>query len=223
MINRRKQINIPEFYVGSVIAVTVSDPYSPTKNNKFIGLCIRRENYGLRHSFTLRNVIDGLGVEIKYHLYNPTIQSIEVLKLEKRLDDDLSYLRDAPLEYSTIPFDFKPVILPPGSKVPLNNIKVKLNSKPWFQKWDRKYLKGAILPSQSRADYEKYLRSNNDFNPYHRYDLMKHYRESINDDDLIDVVSDLKTFEGSIKITQEQVQEKRKIKRVRELPKSKAD
>lgn len=127
MINRRKRISIPEFYVGSIMAVTVSDLYAPGKTNRFVGICIRRDGYGLRHSFTLRNVIENMGVEIVYDLYNPTIQSIEVLKLEKRLDDNLSYLQDCPNEYSTIPFDFQPVRLPQGATVPVNTMKVGLH------------------------------------------------------------------------------------------------
>jgi ribosomal protein L19 len=49
------------------MAVTVSDPYSPGKVKRFVGICIRRDGYGLRHTFTLRNVIEGLGnyIEIK--------------------------------------------------------------------------------------------------------------------------------------------------------------
>jgi large subunit ribosomal protein L19 len=106
------------------MAVTVSDPYATGKANRFVGICIRRDGYGLRHSFTLRNVIDGLGVEIMYDLYNPTIQSIHVLKLEKRLDADLTYLQDCPAKYSTVPFDFEEVKILPGTKVPLNTEQV---------------------------------------------------------------------------------------------------
>lgn len=108
------------------MAVTVSDPYAPGKINRFVGICIKREGYGLRHTFTLRNAVDGLGVEIIYDMYNPTIQEIEVLKLEKRLDDDLTYLQDCPLEFSTVPFDFTPVKILPGATVPVNNTKVKI-------------------------------------------------------------------------------------------------
>ena len=64
------------------------------------------------------------GVEIIYELYNPTITKIEVLKLERRLDDNLAYLRDAPSEYCTFPFDMEPVKLAPGTGVPLNTIQV---------------------------------------------------------------------------------------------------
>ena len=67
-----------------------------------------------------------IGMEITYELYNPTIQSIDVLKLEKRLDPHLFYLRDALPEYSTVPFDFEPVPHPPGASVPVNPIKVSI-------------------------------------------------------------------------------------------------
>ncbi len=68
------------------------------------------------------------GIEIVYDLYNPTIQTIEVLKLEKRLDDNLTYLQDCPAEFSTVPFDFKLVKLPPGAQVPVNKTKVFFSS-----------------------------------------------------------------------------------------------
>ena len=115
------------------MAVTVSDLYAPNKTNRFVGICTRRDDYGLRHTFTLRNVIDGVGVEIMYDLYNPTIQQIEVLKLEKRLDDNLAYLQDCPPEYSTIPFDFEPVRLTQSSAVPVNTTKVTLLKQDLFE------------------------------------------------------------------------------------------
>lgn len=64
----------------------------------------------------------GSGVEICYELYSPRIQSVEVLKLEKRLDDNLMYLRDALPEYSTVDPDMKPVPFSPTGEVPVNNV-----------------------------------------------------------------------------------------------------
>lgn len=60
------------------MAVTLSDPYADGLESRFVGICIQRAETGLRHNFTLRNVIDGHGVEIMYELYNPTIRNIEV-------------------------------------------------------------------------------------------------------------------------------------------------
>ena len=64
------------------------------------------------------------GVEVMFDAYSTSLHSIAVLKLEKRMDGQLFYLRDAPHEYSTVPFDFKPVVLPRGSPVPINSLKV---------------------------------------------------------------------------------------------------
>jgi large subunit ribosomal protein L19 len=61
---------------------------------------------------------------VRYDLYDPTIQTIQVLRLEKRLDDTLFYLRDALPEYSTFPFDMDQEILPEGTPAPVNDVKV---------------------------------------------------------------------------------------------------
>lgn len=63
---------------------------------------------------------------MKYQLYDPTIQKIEVLRLEKRLDDELLYLRDAPNEYSTFDENMEMEYLPEGAPVPVNPEIVKL-------------------------------------------------------------------------------------------------
>lgn len=63
---------------------------------------------------------------MKYQLYDPTIQKIEVLRLEKRLDDELLYLRDAPNEYSTFDENMESEYLPEGVPIPVNPTMVKL-------------------------------------------------------------------------------------------------
>ena len=97
MLKRRQQVEIPEFYVGSIVAVTLADP-NAVKDGKtrFVGIVIDRGGTGLRAWTILRNVIDGQGVEIRYDIYSPNIIHIETLRLEQRLDDELYYLRDAP-------------------------------------------------------------------------------------------------------------------------------
>ncbi|XP_063173815.1 large ribosomal subunit protein bL19m [Candoia aspera] len=136
MIQRRKVINIPEFYVGSILAVSATDPYSNGKCNTFVGLCIQRSGKGLGATFILRNVIIGQGVEICYELYNPLIHEIKVLKLEKRLDDNLMYLRDALPEFSTVDVNMKPLSYILYDEVPVNKMKVKMKPKPWSKRWE---------------------------------------------------------------------------------------
>lgn len=190
MMARRSKVLIPEFYVGSVLAVTHAEPHSPTKTNRFVGICIAREGCGLRATFTLRNVVDGQGVEVQYCIYDPTIRTVECLRLEKRLDPHLFYLRDAPLEYSTFPFDMEPVYLREGDSIPINPIKVPLNPLPWGVKWERENLKGVqnLIPLLSEGRKKKMHRGQK---PWEKYDLVKSYRSSIPKEDQIDIYKEL--------------------------------
>uniref|UniRef100_A0A2K6TUF2 Large ribosomal subunit protein bL19m n=1 Tax=Saimiri boliviensis boliviensis TaxID=39432 RepID=A0A2K6TUF2_SAIBB len=61
MLERRKVLHIPEFYVGSILRVTTSDPYASGKTSKFLGICIQRSGKGLGATFILRNIIEGQG------------------------------------------------------------------------------------------------------------------------------------------------------------------
>lgn len=69
-----------------------------------------------------------LGVEMCYELYSPRIQLLEVLKLEKRLDDNLMYLRDALPAYSTVDVDMKPVPYSFSGEVPVNTVSGQYSS-----------------------------------------------------------------------------------------------
>ncbi|XP_069125108.1 large ribosomal subunit protein bL19m-like [Argopecten irradians] len=181
MLNRRRHIHLPEFHVGSILAVTAADHFAPNKTNRFVGICIERSGHGMRHTFTLRNVIDDQGIEISYHLYNPTIQKIEVLKLEKRTDEHLRYLRNAPHEYSRVPFDMKATLVARGQAVPVNNIVVPLNPRPWLERWERQNLKGAEFTLKPfTAKQQKKFDASQAPLKWEKYDLMKKYRTTVN-------------------------------------------
>ena len=62
-------------------------------------------------------------MEICYEMYSPRVQQIEVLKLEKRLDDNLMYLRDALPEHCTVDTDMKPQPSSPTGDVPVNKVR----------------------------------------------------------------------------------------------------
>jgi len=177
MLKRRMNLDIPEFYVGSILAVTCSDAYAPKRINRFVGICIERDLRGLNHTFMLRNVIDGIAVEIPYDMYNPLIQSIQVLRLEKRPDEHLRYLRDALLEYSTFPFDLHPEPLPPGSAVPVNMMKVKLKPPPWTAKWHLRGMYGIEEIWEHYCDRRKRTFHWTDMDEhYQKYDIVAQYR-----------------------------------------------
>ncbi|CAB3363769.1 Hypothetical predicted protein [Cloeon dipterum] len=192
MINRRSRIEIPEFYVGSILAVTSSDEHAVGKTTKFVGICIKREFCGLRANFTLRNVVDNLGVEIKYEMYDPRLQRVQVLRLEKRLDSELLYLRDADPEFSTFPFDMDAEFLNEGAPVPVNPLKVNLRPPPWYARWERLQPKGAIIPElrgRRKEKSEKWLEKFSE--PWEKYDLMKQYRKTIPEEEQDSIYSDI--------------------------------
>nr|SVE75431.1 EOG090X0F2L [Daphnia dolichocephala] len=176
MLQRRSIIEIPEFYTGSVMAVTVADTNSPSKVARFVGICIQRGGSGLRAWFILRNVVDKQGVEILYEMYCPLIQKIEVLRLERRLDESLLYLRDALPEYSTFPFDMEPERRLNNSVVPLNPIKVKLRPRPWLERWERQDLQGVENLNLPQRFYD---RAKEVAKPWEKFDLMLQYRKTI--------------------------------------------
>ncbi|KAG6462950.1 hypothetical protein O3G_MSEX013564 [Manduca sexta] len=208
MLKRRQQIDIPEFYVGSILAVTIADPHAQGKTNKFVGICIERKGCGLRAEFTLRNVVDHQGLEVRYDLYDPTIDKIQVLRLEKRLDDKLFYLRDALPEYSTFPLDMDPEILPEGTPVPVNPLKVKLKPKPWLERWERQELKGI-------ANIEQYLTTTNRLNrklrqtPWEKFDLMKQYRKTIPMEEQSDIWSEVNNQLQQLQMARKKMARKR--------------
>ncbi|TRY75198.1 hypothetical protein TCAL_00647 [Tigriopus californicus] len=189
LLRRRAQVEIPEFYVGSIVAVTTSESYAHTadKLTKFVGIVIERGGTGPRAWIKVRNVVDKIGVEFLYEIYCPTIQKIETLRLERRLDEDLTYLRDAPPEYSTFPPDMEVEILPEGTPVPVNDLKVPLRPAPWTRRWERytDRLNGYILPDDlpdyktSEMERESKFLNIGWQGQVMKYDLLLQYHETI--------------------------------------------
>jgi len=91
------------------------------------------------------------------------------------LDSHLRYLRDAPAEYSTFPFDLEPEYLLEGASVPVNDIKVPLNGLPWLEKWERQELKGIIIKGVTFSK-KRNAKTKISAKPWEKYDLMKIYR-----------------------------------------------
>ncbi|XP_053974707.1 39S ribosomal protein L19, mitochondrial isoform X2 [Hylaeus volcanicus] len=206
MLARRSVVSIPEFYVGSILAVTYAEPHATGKVNRFVGICIERGGCGLRAYFILRNVVDNEGIEVRYELYDPAIQNVQCLRLEKRLDDKLLYLRDADPQYSTFPFDMEPEPFPDGAPVPLNEIKVPLRQQKWIQKYELQNLKGAtdiIVTEKRRKKAEKFAK------PWEEYDLMKSYRETIPKEEQEQIFSELQMELSQLEVKKNILKRKR--------------
>ncbi|EFO28397.1 ribosomal protein L19 [Loa loa] len=218
MLERRLRIDIPEFYVGSIVAVTYSDKKLVELKNRFLGICISRRLEGLKSQFTLRNIIEGIGVEIMYEMYTPTITKIEVIKLEKRLDDDLSYLVDAYPEYSTFNIHMEPTSHIVGKPIPINPLKVKLRPPPWTRRWELFDYKGIEdVWSEQTPWYKKKFRRTK-ITDLRKYDLIADYRQIATDiDEELLIEQEMLDFETQ---KQQAGATKRKILRSAEQPHS---
>ncbi|KAL3317262.1 mitochondrial 54S ribosomal protein YmL19 [Cichlidogyrus casuarinus] len=169
----------PDKLTRSILRVVRSDEDSPTKTHSFTGICILKVHEGLWSRFTLRNVVDTMGIEYEYMMYSPKLQSIKVLLLEKRLDENLLYLRDAPLSESRIPFDMTPVPHAIGEPVPVNPKKVPILLRRWPVRWHLHGYRGIDEETMYKRLTTKQLEAiPKKMSVVDRYDLMKHYRKS---------------------------------------------
>jgi len=87
--------NIPSFRPGDTVKVHVKIVEgSRERIQVFEGLVIRRKGDGLRETFTVRRVSNGVGVERTFPLHSPRIDRIEVVRRGIVRRAKLYYLRD---------------------------------------------------------------------------------------------------------------------------------
>lgn len=87
--------NAPEFHVGDTVKV-----YAKIKEGNrervqvFEGTVIKRQNGGIRETFTVRKNSNGVGVERTWPVHSPSVENIEVVRRGKVRRAKLNYLRD---------------------------------------------------------------------------------------------------------------------------------
>ena len=87
--------DIPSFRPGDTVRVHVKIiEGSRERIQVFEGLVIRRRGDGLRETFTVRRVSNGVGVERTFPLHSPRIDKIEVVRKGVVRRARLYYLRD---------------------------------------------------------------------------------------------------------------------------------
>ena len=86
--------NAPEFHVGDTVKV-----YAKIKEGNreriqvFEGTVIKRQNGGVRETFTVRKSSNGVGVEKTWPLHSPSVENVEVVRRGKVRRAKLNYLR----------------------------------------------------------------------------------------------------------------------------------
>lgn len=86
---------VGQFNVGDTVRV-----YAKIKEGNreriqmFEGIVLKRQNGGIRETFTVRKISGGIGVEKTWPLHSPVIERVEVVRRGKVRRAKLNYLRD---------------------------------------------------------------------------------------------------------------------------------
>nr|XP_053639402.1 39S ribosomal protein L19, mitochondrial-like [Cherax quadricarinatus] len=172
MLARRAVMAIPEFYVGSIMGVTVADPNASGKINRFVGICIQRGGTGLRAWFILRNVIDHQGKEIICIIY--------LYEFSTGLGSSSSS--------SGLSGAVEGLGKGDDGKEMEELVWVQLKPRPWHERWERKNLQGLLdlgLPERF------YKRAKLHEKPWEKFDLMKEYRATIPEEEQADIFREI--------------------------------
>lgn len=87
--------DLPNFNVGDTVRVEVKIKEGEKERlQAFEGTVLKKQNGGLRETFTVRRVAYGVGVERTFPLNAPIIDSIKVVRKGKVRRAKLYYLRD---------------------------------------------------------------------------------------------------------------------------------
>ena len=87
--------NAPEFAVGDTVKV-----YAKIKEGNreriqvFEGTVLKRQNGGVRETFTVRKASNGVGVEKTWPVHSPNVERVEVVRRGKVRRAKLNYLRN---------------------------------------------------------------------------------------------------------------------------------
>ena len=86
---------LPEMNVGDTVRVHVKiKEGSRERIQVFEGTVIKRQNGGVRETFTVRKSSNGVGVEKTWPLHSPSVENVEVVRRGKVRRAKLYYLRD---------------------------------------------------------------------------------------------------------------------------------
>lgn len=85
---------VTDFNVGDTVRVTAIIPGEKEKKQAFEGIVMKKQNGGIRETFTVRKIASGVGVEKTWPLHSPRIEKIEVIRKGIVRRAKLNYLRD---------------------------------------------------------------------------------------------------------------------------------
>ena len=85
----------PEFNVGDTVKVHVRVIEGKRERIQvFEGVVLKKQNGGVKETFTVRKISSGVGVERTFPVHSPKIEKVEVTRRGKVRRAKLNYLRD---------------------------------------------------------------------------------------------------------------------------------
>ena len=86
--------SVQEFNVGDTIKVYAKVKEGNRERTQvFEGTVLKRQNGGIKETFTVRKTSNGVGVEKTWPLHSPIVEKIEVVRCGKVRRAKLNYLR----------------------------------------------------------------------------------------------------------------------------------
>ena len=87
--------DIPSFNVGDTVKVYVKVVEGDKERlQAYEGVVIARKNGGIRETFTVRKISNGVGVERTFPMHSPLVTSVEVVRKGKPRRAKLYYVRE---------------------------------------------------------------------------------------------------------------------------------
>ena len=84
----------PEFRVGDTVRVSAKIKEGNRERIQvFEGTVLKKQGTGVRATFTVRKISNGVGVEKTWPLHSPSVENIEVVRRGKVRRAKLNYLR----------------------------------------------------------------------------------------------------------------------------------
>ena len=85
---------VPSFNVGDTVRVSAKIKEGNRERIQvFEGTVIKRQNGGVRETFTVRKSSNGVGVEKTWPLHSPSVENVEVVRRGKVRRAKMNYLR----------------------------------------------------------------------------------------------------------------------------------
>ena len=86
---------VPAFETGDTVRVYAKIREGEKERiQMFEGTVLKRQNGGIRETFTVRKSSNGVGVEKTWPLHSPSVENVEVVRRGKVRRAKLNYLRD---------------------------------------------------------------------------------------------------------------------------------